>query len=61
MDLLDSKPVIGEVKLGVDAAIYGNLDPSIKNEIELIRTGDTYEVKSEQALSAVEWVLFGYR
>lgn len=59
MDLLDSRPVIGEVKLGVDAAIYENLDPAIKNEIELIRSGESYEVKSDQALSAVEWILFG--
>ncbi|NHJ13809.1 MAG: hypothetical protein EAX95_09030 [Candidatus Thorarchaeota archaeon] len=59
MDLLDSKPLIGEVKLGVDEAIYQNLDQSVKNEIERIRLGESYEIKSDNALSAVEWVLFG--
>lgn len=59
MDLLDTHELIGQVKLGVDSAIYENLDSSIKDEIEKIRSGESMEIASEQALSTIEWILFG--
>jgi hypothetical protein len=59
MDLLDTHELIGQVKLGVNSAIYDNLDTSIKDEIENIRTGETMEITTEQALSTIEWILFG--
>jgi len=59
LDLLDSKDLIGKVKLGVDRAIYENLESSVKAEIEAVRNGMTTEIKSDKALSTVEWLMYG--
>ncbi|MHA2362109.1 MAG: hypothetical protein ACXAB6_09325, partial [Candidatus Thorarchaeota archaeon] len=59
LDLLDTYPLIGQVKLGVDQGLTEKLDRKIMNEIDVIRSGDTTHLESEQATSIVEWVLFG--
>ncbi len=59
MDLLDSFDQIGQVKLAVDKGIAENLEQSIKDEILRIRKGETSTMSSNQAVSAIEWVLFG--
>ncbi|NWF96581.1 MAG: hypothetical protein HXY34_10620 [Candidatus Thorarchaeota archaeon] len=59
MDLLDSNGLIGQVKLGVDRAIFEHLGTAETAEIEAIRTGRGTELKSEKALSAIEWVMYG--
>ncbi|MFW9849868.1 MAG: C25 family cysteine peptidase [Candidatus Thorarchaeota archaeon] len=59
LDLLDSHELIGEVKLGVDRGITENLDESISKEIEAINQGKSSEIHSDEAVSTLEWVLFG--
>ncbi|MFW9794189.1 MAG: hypothetical protein ACFFEE_07805 [Candidatus Thorarchaeota archaeon] len=59
LDELDSHELIGEVKIAVDKTLTENLDSKIKKEIENIRGGKTTTLVSEQAVSIVEWILFG--
>ncbi len=59
LDLLDTHDLIGEVKIGVDRAIYDNLADSVKRELEDVRSGENIEVTTDNALSAAEWVMFG--
>ncbi|MFX1481873.1 MAG: hypothetical protein ACFFCP_01645 [Promethearchaeota archaeon] len=59
LDELDSHDRIGQVKLAVDRAITENLDNKILKEIEKVRTGETTTLSLDQAVSTVEWVLFG--
>lgn len=59
LDLLDSYDSIGEVKLGVDQGITENLSPGISQEIDSIRKGDSTDIKNDETVSTIEWVLFG--
>jgi hypothetical protein len=59
LDLLDTHKLIGQVKVGVDRAIYENLDANIKKELTAIRKGERLEITSDNGLSATEWVMFG--
>jgi hypothetical protein len=59
LDLLDTHKLIGQVKVGVDRAIYENLDDIIKKELTAIRKGERFEITSDNGLSATEWVMFG--
>lgn len=59
LDLLDTYPFIGEVKVAVDRAITENLEPKIRDEIESIRNGGTNTLTSNEAVSVCEWVMFG--
>jgi len=51
--------LIGQVKTQVDRALHEHLDTKYKREIDNIRNGKSNELKSSQAVSTVEWVLFG--
>ncbi|MFW9912841.1 MAG: hypothetical protein ACFFEU_10230 [Candidatus Thorarchaeota archaeon] len=59
LDLLDTYELIGEVKVGVDRAIFENLDEDVKKEISAVRHGETFEITMDNGLSATEWVMFG--
>ncbi len=59
LDLLDSHDLIGEVKLGVDRGITENLAEDVSKEIEAIKLGKVSEIRSDEAVSTIEWVLFG--
>jgi len=59
LDLLDTHELIGEVKLGVDRTLAENIDSKVFDELESIRKGETTELKSDNAVSVVEWMLFG--
>ena len=59
LDLLDSHDLIGEVKLGVDRGITENLAEDVSKEIEEIKLGNVSEIRSDEAVSTIEWVLFG--
>ncbi|MFW9889286.1 MAG: hypothetical protein ACFFER_13955 [Candidatus Thorarchaeota archaeon] len=59
LDLLDTYELIGQVKVGVDRAIFENLEENVKREIYAVRNGDTFEIISDNGLSATEWVMFG--
>ena len=59
LDLLDSHDLIGQVKTQVDRALHEHLDAKYKREIDNISSGKSNELESSQAVSIVEWVLFG--
>ncbi len=59
LDLLDTYDMIGQVKVNVDRGIYERLDKSILQEIERVRTGEDPKTKTAEALSTLEWTLFG--
>ena len=59
LDLLDTYDLIGQVKTQVDRALHAHLDEKYKREIDNIRNGKSNELESSQAVSTVEWVLFG--
>jgi hypothetical protein len=59
LDLLDSYPHIGEVKVSVDRSIYEHLGQKYKTEIEQLRTGETHELQFDEVVSTLEWTLFG--
>ena len=59
LDLLDPHNLIGQVKTQVDPALYEHLDAKYKREIDNIGDGKSNELESSQAVSTVEWVLFG--
>ncbi|MFX0107553.1 MAG: hypothetical protein ACFE7R_04650, partial [Candidatus Hodarchaeota archaeon] len=59
LDLLDSHELIGEVKVNVDREIYERISVEIKNEIEKARLGEKIYLESDNALSTIEWMLFG--
>ncbi|MFW9907951.1 MAG: hypothetical protein ACFFEF_05195 [Candidatus Thorarchaeota archaeon] len=59
LDLLDSRDTIGQVKIGVDREITANLGPGPAAEINAIRRGDTSVLRADEAVSTIEWVLFG--
>lgn len=59
LDELDSHELIGEVKIAVDKVLTQNLDSKILTEIENVRKGETTTFTLDQAVSVVEWVLFG--
>ncbi|MFW9966551.1 MAG: hypothetical protein ACFFEA_05300 [Candidatus Thorarchaeota archaeon] len=59
LDYLDTYKLIGQVKVGVDRAIYENLTEEVKRELTAIRLGETIEITSDNGLSAAEWVMFG--
>ena len=59
LDLLDTHDLIGQVKTQVDRALHEHLDTKYKREIDNIRNGKSNELESSQAVSTVEWVLFG--
>lgn len=59
LDLLDSYDHIGDVKVSVDKEITQNLAEGPLREIDQIRSGQTSVVQSDEALSTIEWALFG--
>ncbi|MEE9541116.1 MAG: hypothetical protein V3V85_06445 [Candidatus Thorarchaeota archaeon] len=59
LDLLDTHDLIGQVKTQVDRALHEHLDAKYKREIENISNSKSNELESSQAVSNVEWVLFG--
>ncbi len=59
LDLLDTHGFIGQVKTQVDRALHEHLDAKYKREIDNVRNGKSNELESSQAVSTVEWVLFG--
>jgi hypothetical protein len=59
LDLLDSHDLIGQVKTQVDRALHEHLDAKYKREIANISSGKSNELESSQAVSTIEWVLFG--
>ncbi|MGY5875838.1 MAG: C25 family cysteine peptidase [Candidatus Thorarchaeota archaeon] len=59
LDLLDTHDLIGQVKVGVDRAIFENLADPIKAEIEGVRTGTKPQLESENAITVLEWQMFG--
>jgi len=59
LDLLDSHDLIGQVKTQVDRALHEHLDAKYKREIDNISSGKSNELESSQAVSTIEWVLFG--
>lgn len=59
LDLLDTHDLIGQVKIGVDSAIYDRLAKKAKSELEAVRSGESIEITSDHGLSAAEWVMFG--
>ncbi|MGD9397767.1 MAG: hypothetical protein PVJ05_15130 [Candidatus Thorarchaeota archaeon] len=59
LDLLDSYELIGEVKLAVDKTLIENLEPKVFVEIEKVRKGETTTLTIDNAVSVVEWMLFG--
>jgi hypothetical protein len=59
MDLLDSYCTIGEVKVNVEKEMYAYLAPSVKKEVEALGAGDQSKIESDEALTMVEWLLFG--
>lgn len=59
LDLLDSYELIGEVKLAVDKTLTENLEPKVFDELEKVRNGETTTLTIDNAVSTVEWILFG--
>jgi hypothetical protein len=59
LDLLDTYDLIGQVKMNVDRAIYERLSAAHLKEVDLVRTGEDPSVKTHEALSTLEWSLFG--
>ncbi|TET11347.1 MAG: hypothetical protein E3J86_03185 [Candidatus Thorarchaeota archaeon] len=59
LDELDSHELIGEVKIAVDRALTENLDSKVLTELDNVRKGETTTLTQDQAVSVVEWVLFG--
>ncbi len=59
LDLLDTYELIGQVKLAVDVGIYERLLDEVKTEIEGVRLGIDSEIKTDNALTMLEWILFG--
>jgi hypothetical protein len=59
LDLLDTFDHIGQVKVGVDAELYSRLSEDVKKELEAIRLGTNSQVVTENALTVIEWILFG--
>lgn len=59
LDFLDSHELIGEVKLAVDKALTENLESKVFAELENVRKGETTTLTIDQAVSTVEWMLFG--
>ncbi len=59
LDLLDSTESIGQTKLNVDRSLYENLSQGHRSEIERLGSGIDSEVRSENVLSVLEWVLCG--
>ncbi|RDE11424.1 MAG: hypothetical protein C4K47_09870 [Candidatus Thorarchaeota archaeon] len=59
LDLLDSYETLGQVKLQVDREIFNHLDESPRHQIEDIKNHQSQDLSSENALSAIEWVMLG--
>ncbi len=59
LDLLDTFDHIGQVKVGVDAAIYERITPEVKQEIEAVKLGTNSQITSDNTLTILEWILFG--
>ncbi|MGY5852321.1 MAG: C25 family cysteine peptidase [Candidatus Thorarchaeota archaeon] len=59
LDLLDSHELIGQVKVGVDRGLYENLAEPIKTEIEGVRSGSKPQLETENAITVLEWQMFG--
>ncbi|MHA2355212.1 MAG: hypothetical protein ACXADC_08570 [Candidatus Thorarchaeota archaeon] len=59
LDLLDTYDLIGQVKVGVDRAIYENLNDDVKKELAAIRMGESILITTDHGISATEWVMFG--
>ena len=59
LDYLDTFDHIGQVKVGVDAELYKRLSEGVKQELEAVRLGTNSEITSENALTVIEWILFG--
>ncbi|MFW9964838.1 MAG: hypothetical protein ACFFCX_14815, partial [Candidatus Sifarchaeia archaeon] len=59
LDLLDSYELIGEVKVAVDKTLTENLEPKVFDELEKVRNGETTTLTIDNAVSTVEWILFG--
>jgi hypothetical protein len=59
LDLLDSYPHIGEVKVTVDRSIFERLDVKYKTEIEQLEKGESNEIQYDEVVSTIEWMLFG--
>ncbi|MCF2136457.1 MAG: C25 family cysteine peptidase [Candidatus Thorarchaeota archaeon] len=59
LDLLDSYDTIGEVKMNVDINLFINLEDKVVAEIRRLAEDIESAIQSDEALSIVEWNLFG--
>ncbi len=59
LDLLDTYPYIGLVKVNVDRAIYEHLLQQDKRTIQDLVSKNVGSFDSETALSTIEWQMFG--
>jgi len=59
LDYLDTYELIGQVKMYVDREITTHLKLEVRNELDQLNRGASTKIESDQALSTIEWVLFG--
>ena len=59
LDYLDTYELIGQVKMYVDREITTHLKLEVMKELEQLNRGASTKIESDQALSTIEWVLFG--